>query len=76
MTDCCSDIVCRCGDAVSETIETVKHDIERFRQETMLQVRNTDIPQTGDKGVEACMATSLLALFALLFLAGARKKED
>lgn len=70
---------CTCTSSTSTSAsaeDPVRHDIERFRQETMLALRNPDIPQTGDKGVEACMATSIFSALILLFLAGARKRED
>lgn len=73
----CTGNTCQCiavpGAAMEER---VLHDIPGFRRETMLALRSSEIPQTGDKGVESCMAVSILSAIILLLLGGARKKED
>ena len=37
---------------------------------------NTSVPETGDKGVMACGTVALLSWLALMWLIGAKKKEE
>ena len=50
--------------------------IAALRQQMMSSSDNTTVPQTGDKGVMACGTVALLSWLALMWLIGAKKKEE
>ena len=51
--------------------------IAALRQQMMMAVpNNTTVPQTGDKGVMACGTIALISWLVLMWLVGAKKKEE
>ena len=50
--------------------------IATLRQQMMAVPNNTTVPQTGDKGVMACGTIALISWLILMWLIGAKKKEE
>ena len=79
MVDCtCTNGDCNCNEktAVAE-VPNAGSSIAALRQQAMMAVpNNTTVPQTGDKGVMACGTIALVSWLILMWLVGAKKKEE
>ena len=76
----CSCIKANCCDDNKQANTEVSNpgtSIAALRQQAMMgRTGNTSVPETGDKGVMACGAVALLSWLALMWLIGAKKKEE
>ena len=79
MVDCtCSTDDCSCMEKESNAEDpNVGTAIAALRQQAVVVTpKYSSVPETGDAGVAACGMTALFSWLILLWLAGARKKED
>ena len=79
MVDCtCANVDCNCNeDTAAAEVPNTGTSISALRQQAMMAVpNNTTVPQTGDKGVMACGTIALISWLILMWLVGAKKKEE
>ena len=79
IVDCtCINGDCDCNEeTVATEVPNVGTSIATLRQQMMMAVpNNTTVPQTGDKGVMACGTIALISWLILMWLIGAKKKEE
>ena len=70
--NCCDD-----NKQANTEISNPGTSIAALRQQALMtKTGSTSVPETGDKGVMACGTVALLSWLALMWLIGAKKKEE
>ena len=79
MVNCtCTNSDCTCNEETAAAgVPNVGTSIAAPRQQALMtKTGSTSVPETGDKGVMACGTVALLSWLALMWLIGAKKKEE